>query len=247
MPDMLREARDRDDQYALGGYRLLCMAWLAADDPLEARRQADAALATQPASDFHTQHYLALLGQGQIDLYLGDARAAWNRVAGAWRALTRAQLLRAEHVRVEMRQLRARCALALLAETHAHEGTLSEVGWRPGRLPRFVEREIRRLAVESLPAAAPFAELLRAAAEAQRGETASAGVRLRTAAGLLEGIDMQLYAAAARHEAAWLAKDGSARLREEEWIAGRGIADPARVAAVLVPGVRCLAPWVTRA
>src|SRR5262249_24576540 len=160
VPEMLREARERDDRYALAGFALLSGTWLAADEPVEARRQADGAAAGQSPSEFHTQSYLALLAQAPIDLYLGAGANAWKRVTGAWRPLARSQLLRAEHIRVEMRHLRARCAVAMLAEDAGRAVRVpGDPSWRRASLLRFVASEARRLAADTLPTAQPFAQL----------------------------------------------------------------------------------------
>src|SRR5260370_34547418 len=70
---------------------------------------------------FHLQHFYSLLAEEQIDLYRDEARAAWERIRAQWPALARSLLLRIQLVRNEALHLRARCALALTAQTRGSE------------------------------------------------------------------------------------------------------------------------------
>ena len=73
-----------------------------------------------------------------------------------------------------------------------------------------------------------------------RGYPAGVG-QLRAAAEYLEAIDMPLYAAAARRRLGELvggAEGQDLMTRADQWMAGRGVADPARMARVFAPPAR---------
>jgi hypothetical protein len=88
-----------------------------------------------------------------------------------------------------------------------------------------------------MPWAAPLSTLLDAGVSAQEGRRAEAAEALERAAGGFDSLDMALYAAAARLQRARLVgSTGEARARA--WMEGQGIVHPARMAEMLVPGVR---------
>src|SRR5262249_36135560 len=71
LPALLDEAHTRGNR--LGEATLASglpnMVWLSSDEPKEARRRADEAMALWKQEDFQVQHYLHLLASTQIDLY----------------------------------------------------------------------------------------------------------------------------------------------------------------------------------
>lgn len=228
----LREARDRDDRFAATNHRigLPNLAWLVADDAAEARRQLDLALAGLPERPFGTHHYFALLAATHVDLYCGEPDAAWRRLSEAWPALRSSQILRLESVRTEMRQLRARCAIALA-------GT-ANTGAQRSALLRFALREARRIEREAIPFAPALAASLRAGAAACSGQAERALEHAEWAALAFERLEMGLHAAAARVQAARLSSSERARsLRREAetWMGHQGVIRPERIADVLVP------------
>src|SRR5262249_18597522 len=80
--ELERTARWHDDRYtataAATGNSVLPA--LAGDRPEHARGKIDAAMATWPEGAFHLQHFMALQGRTEIDLYAGEGAAAWARV-----------------------------------------------------------------------------------------------------------------------------------------------------------------------
>jgi hypothetical protein len=227
LPRNLREADARDDQYAARNFRLgmSTLTWLAMDDPTEARRHTEAALAASPAGRYSTQHYLGIYSHGHIDLYLGDAAAGASRLRRAWPRLRASGMLRLECVRVEMRCLRARCALGLAADA-------TSLARR--RLLRRAARDARRVAAETAPWAAPLAEALRAAIDAARGRPTPAAERLSRAALGFDRCEMGLHAAACRHRLGRLAGDDALVRTAEAWMTEHGVANPPRMAGMLV-------------
>lgn len=236
VPAQIREADERGDAYGGATLRagLNTLHLLASDRPEEAGRLAAEARERWPHRGFHTQHYMQLLGAAQAELYAGDAAAAEERVARGVSAARSAHMLRIAYVRVELRHLRARCALAAAARPAG--GLRSVLRWE-ARLRR-AEADARALDAEELPCARPFAEAIRAGALCARGRAEAAARALGAAAIGFERLDMQLYAGAARLCRAAL--DGARPARaaaEEASLARLGVAAPRRTAAMLIPGI----------
>lgn len=242
LPLLLRAAHERGD--ILAGASLASglpnMAWLAGDQPDEARRQADHAMTGWPQTDFQAQHYFDLLARTQIDLYAGDAWAALQRITAAWPRLRASVNLRVQNFRVTLRHLRARCALAAAAPGSGPRPRALR-GWNRDRLLQLALWDARRLDGEGQPWASAFVALLRGSIAAIQAREGVAVEQLDRAASAFSRIDMALYAAAARCQGGLLrgGDEGRARLTAGEvWMRGQGIVAPARIAAMLVPGLR---------
>src|SRR5262249_22060620 len=185
LEEIMQHARERGDQYALTNFRLghVNLAWLSADDADEARRQADIALRISDPLKYSWLLYEALYTQVQIDLYRGEARRGWERMAAAWPTLRAMQMLRIEQVRIDLGELRARCAIAMTSEADGIEGASAAARCRrQGRLLRFATHEGRRIAGASLHWGAPLGDALRAGVAAARGDRGEARTRLERAA-----------------------------------------------------------------
>jgi eukaryotic-like serine/threonine-protein kinase len=145
---LLRDAVERGDVYAQHGLRggRINVAWLIMGKPEDARAHAlGIAAEMTPAEGFHLQHYFEFLAHTQIDLYVGDAEGAWQRIQAVMPVLEHSHLTRVQAVRIESRFLRARAALAyaqvsaarrpeLLAEARklARRLDRERVGWAHG-------------------------------------------------------------------------------------------------------------------
>src|SRR5262249_31477945 len=148
---LLKLARERDDLYEETNLCLVVRTSLrlAADQPQRAREELAALMARWSQQGFHVQHMNRLFDDVQIDLYQNDAEAARRRLLEGWGKIERSQLLRVQQVRIILRHLRARTALALAAR-------------RPDEsLLRAASAEARALATEA-PWAAALAKLLEA-------------------------------------------------------------------------------------
>ncbi len=200
LPAVIADADDRGDLYAGIGFRagVLNLVWLAQDRPDVAREQIDTAMARWPQVEgFLIQHYLHLIAAVHIDLYVGDAWAAWARITAAWPRLRRALFLAMESPGVEMRNLRARAALAAArADPEALPAGAAppDPRWPRARLLAVARKDARAIARRSIASAAPFAALIRGGIAEIEGRPEDALALLAVAAGEFEGAEMALYA-----------------------------------------------------
>jgi serine/threonine protein kinase len=227
----IRHALERGDRYTAAA--LDCLAPygdLAANDVAGARHTIDqAAVHWQATSGYHLQHYLQLLARIQIDLYAGEATAAWARVESEWPLLRRSLMRRVQMTRVESTHMRGRCALAMAA--------LAPV--QAGRYLRIASRASRELRRERSAWSVGLGMLVDAAVMALRGRGPRAIALLEEAEDQLEHAEMPLFAAAAQWQRGQLA--GGLEGRELVRLADlamydHGIANPAAVAGMLAPG-----------
>src|SRR5262249_37265864 len=100
-PALIKEARERDDLYAVTNLSLVIRTFvrLANDEPERARREWRQVIGEWSQQGFHIQHMNRLLDEVQIDLYQGQGGTAWARVTGQWPVLARSYLLRVQQVR----------------------------------------------------------------------------------------------------------------------------------------------------
>ncbi|NUQ65485.1 MAG: protein kinase, partial [Pirellulales bacterium] len=112
--DALREALRRGDRFsaamARGGFSNL--VWIAEDRPDEARRHAQAVLADWPGTAFYLQRFYAWIGSTDVDLYLRDAEAAWERIRRSWTDFRFSFHAWQQPYRTVVFHMRARAALA---------------------------------------------------------------------------------------------------------------------------------------
>jgi serine/threonine protein kinase len=228
VPAKLREAEERGNLWFATGLRSwrTNVAWLALDDPDEARRQVMLANKQWSREGFHLQHYYELLANGQIDLYVGNGSAGLERTERHWQALSRSLLLRVQNIRVEAQHLRARCALA----EAKHNGD--------ARLLAVATQAARTIRREHMPWATAIAQLVEASVAAVRKE-AGAAEKLAAAEQALGAADMHLYAAATRlrHGTVLGGAHGNEIVNAaRKELATLGATSPERIADMVAPG-----------
>jgi hypothetical protein len=227
---LLVDAADRGDLFAATGLstRIRSATLLADDQPEAALADIDAAMGHWTQTRFTLQHEWELLARGQCDLYRGDGRAALARLSGGWKALQESLLLRIQHERIAVVELRARSALAA-ADGPDRESQLASA-----------ERDARRIEHErSSTLAAPMSHLIRAGVAAARHDLHQAERLAAAAASEFAAIDMQLHAAIARRRYGELRRgpDGRALVdAANAWMLEQGIRNPARMSAMIAPG-----------
>lgn len=230
-PARLKEARARGEPYALTtmGTYYATLLRLADNDPEAARVELEAVTAGPARQGFHVQHSTAFRSRVLILLYQERWDEAWDEVRRHWPAFEQSMLLRVQMIRVELLELRARCALA---------AAVAAAG--PGSLTRSAERDARRLEREGLPWAQAHAQLVRAGLALARRDAGAALALLADAARRYQAEGMRLEAAVARRRLGELlpSAQGVDLVREaDDWLSEQGVRDPERFAAMLTPGL----------
>lgn len=231
-PVLLREAEDRDDQYAVLNLRnsyILALALLADDQPQQATNELEESLARWSFPGFHVQHHNAILAKTLIDLYCGDGRSAFRRITDHWVSYRKSLLLKVQQIRVTLLHLRAQSAIAAALESPDNSNLLS-----------IAEADACRLEREHCPWAAALATLSRASiAHCRRNDEAAVRI-LTKAVEELECAHLHLHAAAARSALGKLL--GGDRGREFEaaadaWIAQQAIRNGGMIKRMVAPAM----------
>ena len=205
------------------------LLWLYRDDVDGARREAAALLEIDagprvdsrwPETSFRTPDFQNLVARANLDLYAGDATAAYERMRAAWPQLQRAFLPRVQFVGADLHFQFARAALAAGAPVKAT---------RP---------HLRALRGDRNPCAAPYAATVAGLVAARAGRGELAQTQLADAADAYAGLGMRAHAAAVAYRRGELigGRDGAvacaAALAE---LVTCGIAAPLRVVALFAP------------
>lgn len=204
---------------------------LAANEPVEARRRADGALARwTTTAGFSAQHLFALRISLYTDLYEGAGPDAHERFLKAWPAMKASQLMRLQSTRLDMLHLRARVALARACARRSEQGLLHEVERDARQMEKDLRHDVRALV-----------SLLRAGvARLQSDDAAMALVHLDQAIAGFDSAKMQLHAACALRCKGELVggEVGRAMVEQADGLMhARGVVEPARWVAVLAPGL----------
>jgi serine/threonine protein kinase len=230
-PVRLAEAIDRGDLYAAADVAAgrPIVAWLFADDPAAARDRFRETTEKWTLHGFHFQHYSSLLAQVQVDLYTDHAEAAWGIMQERWPELQGSMLLRIQQIRIEVGDLRARAALA--AATRAGDDVQARI--------KSARQDAKRILREKTHWGDPFAHLILGGACAVEGDLDTALNFTREAIGGFEAVGILGHASVARRRYGQLigGDEGQKLIREtDDWMATEGVANPARVTAMLAPG-----------
>ena len=167
-PRIAREGRERGDMYLEATVNQFprVVTFLADDDPDQARQHALESIAKWSQQGFHVQHLTSFFGQMLIDLYKGDGRGAWHRMASTWPVLEKSLLNKIQHVYIDALQYNGRSALATARQ-----------GEPAGPLLKHAERTARILDRQGLDWSDAFAAHLRAGIASLRGDEGAAVAR----------------------------------------------------------------------
>jgi tetratricopeptide (TPR) repeat protein len=238
-PALQRWARERGNIYAEAMFASgnTSYLYLAQDAPARAIEEADRVLAAWGATRFTSQHYYHFVATVSARLYQGEGWEAWRRVVATWPQLRRAHFLTLDCIGVQLRDLRARAALAAAA---AGPPPADLRAWTRRRLLDAAQGESRRIRRSQLPHARPTAAVVRACVHAARGGVAQARQAFSEAAHGFDSAAMPHLREAVRLRAAELSPEGAATLDDSGAQAAAalremGVARPERLAAVMVP------------
>ncbi len=234
-PPLLEGADGRGDLYQGTDFRgrIAHVVHLAADQPERATEELDRAMARWPRRHYCFQHWWAMLARLKIDFYCGRGRSAWEYISREWGPLRRSLLMHGQYVKILTLYYRGSAALLFAQDTRV------EIPERKG-LTVSAERDAVALAHEKMPWGRGFALLVRAGVASQRGNTQEAARLLVAAEATLESADMTLYAAAARRRRGELTAGDEGQVliaQADKVMARQEIKNPARMAAMLAPGV----------
>jgi eukaryotic-like serine/threonine-protein kinase len=228
---LLADADARGDLYTSVQLRdgSVVIVELAADDPETARRHIRESIAQWSHTRFLLQHWHAMYGETDIELYLGNGARAHERCMRDLPAIGRSLLLKCEHIRIFTKFTRGRSAVA-------------SAGVEP-TLRRQRLAEARRMASElerELPLfAGALASLVSAAVSNAEGNRPAAIAWLRRAIGHSDAAHMAMYAAAARYQLGSLLgnEEGKGLLRDGgDAMKAQDVRVPARLAGMWLPG-----------
>jgi hypothetical protein len=222
---LLAEARERRDLY-LATYvqtRNLFLFHLAADEVGRAREEQDRSLEGWTRHGFQLQHYWNWYARCEIDLYAGEPRVAWERLQAQWRTYSRSMLPRTQAMHIEILFLRVRTAVARAASGDGDADALL----------KHAAADVKRLENERIAWAAAQAALGRALIANARGQGAATGPMFAAAADMLDRVNLEHFAAAARIRAA--AQQGGGANDGSAWLAREEVRRPERMLAMLAP------------
>ena len=230
LPELLRSARERGNVYLeLELSTRLSLVWLAADQPADAERQANDAIARWAQRGFQRPHYHHLLTLVQTRLYEGRALEAWEELERHRSVLAQNHFVRVQHTRVEIANFRARCALAVAA-----------TGDRAHQMRAIAREEAERISRERMCWSDPFACLIRATVAFQEGRAADAAEGFLDASHGFAAADMQLYAAVCRMRLGAIENGSRSRGVKESaahFMTLQDVRNPGSMARLLAPGM----------
>jgi eukaryotic-like serine/threonine-protein kinase len=228
---VLADAEVRGDLYTEVNLRTVTVPalCLANDDPDAARRHVREAMSRWSHRGFLVQHWQAMRAEAEIELYVGNADAARERLRRGAAEVRRSFILESQFLRISSDYVRARCAIAIAASDPT------------GRAARLAEarRLTARLARERASHGAALAALLAAGVASVAGDRAGAARSLRAAIDLGERVEMALQVEAARHQLGRLLGGEEGRHLVDAArtaLASQGVRAPLRFVSMIAPG-----------
>ena len=111
---LLADAEQRGDLYTSVNLRAShpIAAWLGSDDVAGARRHLHDSMLDWPKTAFLVQHWQNMLWEAEVELYVGDGAAAWDRLQRDTRALRRSRMFSVQLIAILTHFVRGRSAVA---------------------------------------------------------------------------------------------------------------------------------------
>ncbi len=230
LPAIVKQAYERGDIYAITslGTALSYMPCIIEDNPDKARKNMWEAIEKWSHEGFHLQHYWALLGQVQVEIYAGQGNTALKIINAQWSPMVKGLLLEVQNSLVEMLQLRARAALATLKTSDNSKAVLASV-----------EKDANKLLKEKVGTATAFAELLLAAVAFNRGQKDQSINLLIQAEKHFEELNMELYKAAVQRRLGSLIEGEKGKKLIEtanNWMKSQKIRNVEQMTEMFAPG-----------
>jgi hypothetical protein len=229
LPPLVADARARGDLYAEMILQLhygTCAA-IARDDPAAAR-EGLRSLDRWSNVGFHLAHLIEFHNQVEIALYCGDGAAALRFVDRQWADLRRSLLLHVQALRIQMRSLRGRAALAAAAERDA--------AGRRVLLDR-ARRDARKLRRERARWSSMLADIIDGCICVLDGRDADAGTVFERAQREAAVVDMRLHEAAAGAARGRLVRDVATIAAADAIFEAEQICNRDAYTRVIAPGI----------
>jgi eukaryotic-like serine/threonine-protein kinase len=227
---LYRESQERGDLYAARVLTAFYMTMikLAKNEKVESEKELEEFVDGRDLRRFNLQHSSAFESLIHLYLYRGDVSNAWARLGAIWPAYSQSMLLRIGMIRIHMRELRGRSALAM-----------AERAVDPDVFLRQAKEDARSLERERQAWALAHAHYLKAGIAACEGDKVRSVRELTFAVEDYERAEMPLRAQILRFRLGEIESDALTRERRdaaEMWIRGQGIVSPARWAGMYAPG-----------
>lgn len=233
LEEFRRDAQDRGDLNSLAIYRASAAPMsLSADDPERALTDMQEAedILSEAWSDrpSHVPHAFSLLGYTWVLPYCGRAANDFDEVERRFLQLKHSILMKVETLNILVLLHWATFLIAAATGSSAQE--------RIGRATAIARALRRRSAIWKTGPAS----LIEAGCEAASGRLQSAVACWADAELEFERTGMRIFAAAVRHRRGVVSGDTALTANAESALAAEGVVAPARMAAIIAPGLHSL-------
>lgn len=229
----LKDAQERGDLFAATNLRIWShMVFLAADEPEEASKEIEAAMASWVRKSFDLQHYWRLYTEVEIDLYQNNFELAWQRIQKIWPVLSSSFFLRTQIIAIESFHLRARTALALATQAQNSQQD-------PNKYLTIAEKDAKRIYKEKATWGNALASLVLASIADIRGQKEQAINYLVDAEVGFETTQMELYLAVCLYRRSQLIETSekeALQKRSMDWFAKERFVDAEKIINMSAPG-----------
>ncbi len=243
---VFRNAQARGDLYVLVHNRL-AVGWptdTALDQIAEGRRTINEALALSTHQGGDLMNYCNYVcGIANFDLYENRPLEAWERLSKAWSDFKRAYVFQIPMARIDVYELRARCAILCAAEDN------TDIKKRETFL-RSAERDVKRIEKERAEWSNALAFLLRAGIQSVRGRMDEARRYAEACRESASKSDLRMHEALALRRLGEMLGDDTGRAKVAEAdkaIAALGVKSPSKLANLLAPGKFSTVPLLSAA
>ncbi|HAA54859.1 MAG TPA: hypothetical protein DCE42_08875, partial [Myxococcales bacterium] len=236
LPIVLHEAEERGDLYTQTNLRLgvAPKVLLVQDEAERALETIESALEPWSKRNFHLQHYIELVNRGEVAMYQDRPFPLWAYIKKQWGQIRRGLFLQIQFNRIELYQLRGRCALGCAVQSTGSERKkfLKEAL----RCAKIIEREVVRWA-------APWSLQLRAGYAFLHDQPEQGLQYLTAAEARLEDTETYAYTHSTMLcRGLWLANAEGAQLVQTamRWMESQDVVRPLQMTQAFLPG--CLPP-----
>ncbi len=225
-----RESHERGDLYAASMLSAFYMTLikLAGNEQPETEPELEAVLDEGSRGSFNLRHSNAFEALIHLYLYRSDSSRALIRLDTVWPQYEKSMLLRIRMTRIDLLEIRARCALAM-----------AEKPGEPGVYLRRAGDDAVRLEKEGHKWALAHALYIRAGIAACQEDQVRAIDYLIRSAACYDEVQMPLRAQLLRYRLGEIQAGPETRAlhdQAEQWLKGQGIVAPARWAGMYAPG-----------